>query len=749
MTWALVADENHEVIEADESNYYLYAAKHAIKARLTQVATAVKHAFLGSKQIFRVPNFLRSAEQSQDLMLRSAITNVVFYLIPAMLLSYLNPAERQLDFNNYSDYVEFAAFAMVYNYALVRLLFSRKEINIGYVIASSRVVKNDIEKILPHSLAEGLATELTTIFNHQINASKEPNFIHDYLFSDLYTSLDKFFKKSTFTVQSFGELQTTLSALLQKVLNEYYSIQSSEFSNGLAQEFINILSSDFLPADTIANTAKEDKLVLALFHLKEENDLEEAEHDAADIRKRLLQIKTNVQHFLPIVYYPACKCSDYNSLDDIRKVNVANISSIPYYLGHLLFTFIPELWESASKIPLEVHVGVLLLTLLASNALYFSDVISKKTFLGMQSVSLLALTTAYIGSFIPPNVFYAMQWGGFFARSLLTGLNFVEIAVTQEQQCTSARNVEMNRNKAYAFGLGHTQTVISESTARLLHYFTGVRNVCTNNAIDEMLTLINTIGTLAFKKKLPGMGKNTWNLFFLSRAATRALLEIMNKLLQQRPQLPEMMISGLKSLGQTLGFLAWIFLGPHHYPSRPPKNIKQELQSYLLQHQTILYLLQIYRRDIENILSYQSSAQALAWLARPVSWIAPSIFVPFLYLAANALTNDALFELLEKIKLALEEIGFKESNKVKVIEDEAELSVAPALLPEETKRMDDDFELVHPGIPSVDFSKTPLQRFALLGNRLLATVVPNSHQLQNPTQTTDQIITHDHACRLK
>jgi len=737
MTWTFLGtNSNHDAVEVDESNYYLHAAKHAINASLTQVATAVTHLFKGSKQLFRAPGFLRTADQTRALVWRSVKTNVVDYIIPAILFSYINPALREMDvYNATSDYLEYATLGIVYFY-MVRLLARRKETNIEYLIANPRVIKNDVEIILSSSLAEGLATELTAVFNNQFRTTQSPGFIHACLFLALHKYFEQFFKKSSFSAESFRELQGELGTLFKTILKEHYSNESTDFSDKLAQEFIAILAVD-LQTDTLATQPKEKELVLTL---------EEAELFDTDIRKRLLRTREKVKSFLPIVYYPPCKCKDniviygteYNSPDYYRKVNVANLSSIPYFLLNLIFTYLPEILEILGKIPTETYPWILLFSMIMSYELHLSNVVSEKSLRGLQAMSFLTLGLAFATTFIPPEVFYAMQWIGFLARSLLSGLVYNETVVTaRSSHCTRDRTDEINRHKIYAFGIGLTLTTISESLAQGLLFSTGVRNFCTNNAIDEMLNLIMMISTLAYNERLPGTGKNTWNLFFLPQALMREILEKMNKLLQQKPKFPEF-------LKQPLGFLAWVLLGPNEfYPTLPPKEPKKALQAFLLKHKTIHYLLELFRGDIENLLGYVPGAQTLTWFTRPLSWVAPRLFVAFLVIASKLLNDNDLMAFLQKIKFELQKIRYDLKDDVKIIEDDAnqnQVTVAPALSPEPDRKQVDNFEWVDTGAPATDFSKTPLQQFTFLGkysNRLTNALIPNNNQ-QQPTQTANK-----------
>lgn len=705
MTWMSLKNGFSQAL--DSANYYVGACARVTGARMTQVAQAVyensesvRHFHQGFSQIFRAYPFLKIGKTTRDLYKRSAETNIVKYLAPGILFSRLTPALRKTAlYNAFPDTVEYGvlAYYVVLVLLMARLLQRRKEENGIYITAFPRVIKNDIDIILPHTFANRLAEELTARFNKLFITSSSVTLIHQDLFVGFKRLFENFFQYPVYNAESYNILKEPLTTLFQQTIRKHYFIHAEEFSEKLAEELIRLLAKDFDDPDVLQKKAEKDGLLFGLeYHFSQS----ESASYAVDIRNRLLRVKIEIQSFLPVVYYPPC-CIDnpeYSSVEYLRRVNLANISSTPYYLLKLASTSLPDILYVGSLIPPKIFMGMLLITLLLPNLFYLFDYLSQKTSFALQFTGLLALSVLYAGHFVPPEVLLGLQMISMLSRILLAGQVNLEAIVAKEMHCTRHRTEEINRHKIYAFGMGVSQMLISEFFAQLVLLGTGVRNACTTDAIDQLVIQASMISLFANNARLPGRGKNTWNLFFLPQRAARVILDAVNNRLAEKPKSPEVLLARLKKVADVLSVYAWFVWGPGAiFPTLPTEEYKADLQAYLLQDERLRYLLLLFRGNILNALDYVGKSQQvnswvarpLSWISRPASWVMPRIVFTSLVIASKLLSDEALSKLVETIKLELKKIEIEDVIN-KEPEPEFELESEPALLKlEEEKPVED------------------------------------------------------------
>ncbi len=644
---------------------------------LTQIATAAKHFYQGSKQIFRAPVFLLQAEHTRDLFWRSAKTNILQYLVPAILYARFVPALRKTEFYELSP--DFMEYVLLIPYAIViasmcRMAQRRKETNLVYLAAYPRVIKKDIEILLPHLAAKEFAHALTEILQkrYSIKQTETLETLHNNLFLFLYDFFIEFFKKTDITAESFDELQKPLTDFLHQQIIQYYFLDN--FSNALAEEIVTLFAASFrgLPAGMPRN----------------DSGVEDS------VRERLSRAKETILPFLPIIYYPPCSCKEinvikgtnYNSIEYYRRVNLAELSSIPYSLFNLLFTYLGEILEFGGKISQNEFISLLLLVMFIPSALNFVNIISQRVQSKIELVSLFALGLLYTGHFIPATFILGMEWMGYFARMLLAGQLQHEILVTKKAHCTRHRTEEISRHKWRAFGIGVSQTILAEILAGTVLWGVNVRNICTDAAFFELITQASTIVSHAHNERLPGTGKNTWNLFYLPQQLMRIVLNRLNDKLQ-KPKSPEEIVMLFAKWGHLLSHYAWATLGPGAiFPSFLSRASKKQVRTFILQHDTLCYFLRLFRQDIEFYLSYVGSAQTLTnWVLKPASSVGPNFLVPFIVILSKVLNDQDLLKLLREIQSKLIIMKVEEDKKtteqVKIIEDNAdgELKVSPAL----------------------------------------------------------------------
>lgn len=676
MPWMTLKDRFNQIREGTQS--YLSSWMPAKGMRLTAVASAVyhyeplEHFRQGFSQIFLAVPFLLRAEETYELVTRSLITNIWKYLIPAILYSRFIPALRKSNLYESSpenmEYVLLLPYAAIL-WSMARMLQRRMETNVEYTIAYNRVVKKDIDKLLPHTLAKELANELTDILNQKFKTSYPAETIQLHLFSFLYNEFGKFFKKSNIKKDSFDELQKPLSYFLDRTINQYYLKDMPDFASQLTNEFLKIVAEDFNPTP-VATKTLENLLI------------------DESMRERLQRAKQSVQHFLPVAHYPHCSCKEMTyfmgyeipTLEYLRRTSLAEISSIPYTLGKTIFTFLPEMWALGAMIPYEHYLALLLITILAPRIFSSTNLISQRLQSRIELAGFFSLALLFQGNFIPSQMIIGMQWIGFFARILLAGLSQLDLLISSH--CTRHRTEITSRNKWYAFGIGASQTVVAEFFANINFLATNVRNVCTDLAIFALVTQMSTISTLAYRRKLPGTGENTWNLFYVPQRMMRFVLDRLNDKLQ-KPKPPEQLLADLQKTGKILGIYAWLTFGPGtFFPTLPIDMPKTQVQNFLLKHESLHFLLQLFRQDIEFIFSYLKQVQTITNIVyTPAPWIVQSGTLLFIAILSKLLNDKDLLQFLEKILVELKKIEIEETKKVQVIEDtlDDELTITPAL----------------------------------------------------------------------
>jgi len=651
MTWARLKNGfNRVYVGAD---YYLGSYARAVGGRLTQIAAAVyecqpiKHFRQGFGQIFHLPEFLHIGEQTRALVVRSANTNFLQYLLPVILyrrsmnIIYKKSPDALDSIFNWLDWGITLTLIM-------RLYLRRLVNNTAYNIAYPRVVAKDVEKHLPFLLAEQLAKELAEMFDKIfLHGIKTESFFRENLFPELHSLFTPFFKREDINAKSFSELSKSLSEILAKAINtQEFVSNNTAFIHDFSAQLARIIANEFAQAFGINNTTEKKPPEALLLEVLEKSFYKEtAAKHFAELQRRVSLVKTNVQSFLPVVHHPACHCKDVmkdpatglNTPEYYKRTIHAGISSPFYYAGNIAFTYLPDLlsWRK----------------LITADEFFYAQIIAV------------------------------------IVRILIAGQAQNEYKAAKRSQCTRHRYQLFSRNKAHSFGVGAAQEAVAALLARFFYVVTGVDNFFTRDAINQFVIQMNSITTLAHNDPLPGTKKNVWNLFYLPQKVTRWLVDMISWLFLPDPRETDARDKLFEQIRQVansniLHTSVRLVLGPGMvYPQMTAPNSdkartgKNDALILLFKNESIRFVLQLYYEDIQSNVSTMKKLHKLStWIAAPVLALPiPAAAASLLAMPLRLLKEESLAALLDKIKIQLMDVKMNVDLKVQVIEKTVEV----------------------------------------------------------------------------
>lgn len=635
MPWNKLKDDFYRLY--NKANDHLTPYVHAIGAFLTPVATAiyeskpVKHSSQGYFQIFRLPDFLKFGVQTRALVIRSAKTNGLYYLIPALLssrtINYALPktALYQAMPDSFQENLYWTLQSVMF-LIMARLYLRRLRDNGAYIAAYSSLTKQDVEKQLPLTLAEELTKELTKQFDKIFLSHTGTKGVYDNLMIELYSLFTLFFKKSIYNEESFEELKKELSQIFkiaienQDLLNVRKKL-IHDFSVQLADEITTELAKNFEVLNTLTKKSERDKLV-AILNQSFYKDV--AKRYAADLREGLSRVEKNARPLLPIVPHAACECKD------IYKI--ININTPEYYKRML-------------------H-GML------SSAIYTSAI---------TAFTYLPLLLHWFNFISATTLFYA-KITAVFLQITIAGYTLEEYKLSS-WYCNRHRSQLLGDNIFYGFAIGAAQRTLAELAALVVLTFSGVRNLLTDDAINQFVMQMMIIIMVGYHDRLPGNNQNSINWFYFPQQAVQLLGSVIAWLVMPDPKKPgvrDACFNKIKnvSTSQTLFDILWLIWGKGEIsPAAQPKvkdsstgEIKKSdpldiVLAILFYNAATALVLELNRASIASAVNTMKTVQKVStWIARPLLTLplAPLVSVPL-----NVLKEPSSADGLDKIQKKL------------------------------------------------------------------------------------------------
>ncbi len=581
-----------------------------IVSPLTRVAKAIYllqarvHFSQGFNQIFRVPSFLKMAEQTHDLILTSLKSNVLHYIIPYVM--YRRGINVLL--LKSPDIVDpmIITADWVITISFVFRLFVRQLVNNAcYTVALPRVVANDVAMYLPRLLAETLAKKFSeackVIFLSHVKSTP-----HDFYYLPLADGLQRlfsdFFSQPEITEKSIHAIIHPLSHLMYHFIKRENGLSVSDefvenFSSSIAKVTAHELARGLIAA--FNRTLNDDKQYL-------ENQFNQVFVEvrskalATHLTDSLYLVHQEAKSFFPLIHNKTCGCS-------IKKTMHASISSPIYYAGNLFFIALPDLIN---------HIVM-----------------------------------------ISPPAYKISKLVAYLMKIVIYGQNLNEFKVTTEGQCTRHRYLVFARNKAHSFGVGLAQLLGIEVLSFLLYVVTEVDTFLTRDAISNLVIQFASVAALAFNDPLPGNKKNPWDIFYLPKQMTRKALYFFNWLF-----LPEMedtnafnrrlkKAESILSNKRTNQLVQFLFCEGDFYPT-PQQG--QCLDGWVMASRlpAVKKVLTLFNKEIHQaVVTAEWFHHHAKWLTGPLLVLpVPGAIASMIVIPLRLLREDVLLNLIKKIQ---------------------------------------------------------------------------------------------------
>lgn len=619
----------------NNADYYLTPLTRFADQHLTAIAKAVyesqpvSHFQQGFNQIFRVPAFLNYANRTRDLVKCAINTNLLNYLIPVILYRRaVNVCHEKLP--DFLNNVIIAADWAITLTLVMRLFVRRLTDNSAYTLCLPRVISNDVAEHLPRMIAEGLAHELSGLFEKIFfQAVRDNHHFDEQLRPRLLEIFTVFFSKSEINKNTFQELIKPLEKLFLELIEQqdFLSV-TPQFIKNFSEQLAITIANEFAQTFSIENQFTVKKDYESLNHIIATSfEMKLAGEHSQNLERSISRVHENVRAFLPAKYNKSCAC-------ETKKIVSAGISSPVYYSGILALTYLPDLLNWLE--------------------------------------------------WISPSKYFYSRLFACIMRIMLYGQSMNEYKVAAEGQCTRHRYQVFARNKAYGLGVGAAYVLTVEALANLFYFTTNVDSFFTRDAISNLMMEMGIIATLAYNDPLPGKQKRPWDIFYLPRKIVRWGVDTVTWLFipdindsDARDDLMKNVkrIISSKKLYQSVDLL---FGDGDFYPQNKSKDVESkqvavkmiefrnedDVLNIIFNFPSIKKMLKLYNHDFElKIARVEQLHHVAIWtagplLSRPVQGFVASVLI----LPLKVLKEDSLPLLFDKIRKGLLEARIWSEN---------------------------------------------------------------------------------------
>ncbi len=615
-----------------------------------------QHLLLGFKQFFNALN-LWDAPVTKKILLLSAYTNVIDYLLPFILYRRAIDSLKEYSSSETMDYVLDQADALIMFTIMLRLYSRRVWDNTFYTASLPRALAADNQKYLTQVIAAAADfTAAAVCVTHAIFL--RPNVTPEQLRADVNRAFTLVLSESLVgKYPDTATLAQQLAPALKKVLTGLrHTHQRHQFARllahydldqhtaaAIAHGFVNLYSAKHRQDYESALTEIK-KFFESAFNLH-------GDHNVASDFKKLLDKGFAAQHsLLPLKHQPSCGCN-------LKKVLHAGVSSPVYYAANHFINSLPE--------KLHAH------QMLSEN-----------------------------------NYFY-LSWASTLVGILIYGQGLNEYKVSPEDNCTRHRYEVFARNYLHSFGVGLGLQLSTQAAVQSIYYATGVKSYYVQDAMFNLLMQFGVVSMLAFNDPLPGNLK-IWDLFTIPRELTSGFVNLLQRRFSPNMEKKESRDSMIDYVYQMLSSSQFryvvnlILSGGDYFPKRElltwgawreEKNLTHDPRRIIFDNQAFKQFYDMFKSDIEvAVQKIKIAHYCSTWMSQPLltAMRIPGGFMALIVDVLQIMKDECLDEIIKSNKLDELLLFYRQE----LLKDEVIVTIPAADVAPRSEEVDEEKKLV-------------------------------------------------------
>jgi hypothetical protein len=572
---------------------------------------------LGYQQFFNAVN-LWDAPVTKKILLLSAYTNLIDYLLPFILYRRAIDAVKEYSPSENTDYMIDQADALIMSTIMLRLYMRRVWDNTFYTAALPRAIAADNQahtQLVMTAAAEFVSEAVCVTHAFFLR----PDVARTILHADLKRDFLKLFSALLVGKNPDSEtLKQQLAPAIKKILNGLRHTHQRQTFFGILNDY----DLDQYMATAIANG------FVSLYSAKHQQEYEASLAEIKKFFESAYQFRGNhnvvadfkatldkgfaaQKSFLPIKYQPPCGCN-------LKKVIHAGVSSPVYYATNHFINSLPEKF-------------------------YKHQMISED------------------------NYFY-LSWASTLVGILIYGQGLNEYKVSPEDNCTRHRYEVFARNYFHSLGVGLGLHLGTQAAVHSIYYATGIKSYYVQDAFFNVLMQFGVVSMLAFNDPLTG-NLRIWDLFAIPREMTSSVVAFLQRRFTPNMEKKESRDSVIAYVYQILSsrkcryFVDLILSGGDYFPRRElltwgawrkEKSLTQDPRRVIFDNKAFKQFYDMFKSDIEvAIQKIKIAHYCSTWMSQPLltAMRAPGGLMALIVDVLQIMKDECLDDIMKSNKL--------------------------------------------------------------------------------------------------